>query len=73
MSSQLINCMIFDQEFLDIIVDSLYLRCEQLERLLDMLPCDEYEKALDKCRNALLFYNANLDLLIFKPGDPNDR
>ncbi len=69
MSSQLINCMIFDQELLEIIINGLYLRCEQLERLLDLNPCIEYEKELDKCRYALIFYNANLDLLIFKPGD----
>lgn len=73
MSSQYINCMIFDKELLDFVVDGLILRCEQLEKLLDINPCDEYEKALDKCRNALLFYNANLELLIFKPGDSNDR
>lgn len=72
MSSQLINCMIFDEELLGIILDSLILRCNHLEKLLDINPSDEYEKEYDKCRNALLFYNANLDLLIFKPGDSND-
>lgn len=72
MSSQFINRLIWDKEFLDIVVDVLSLRCVQLEILLDMHPCDEYEKEYVKCRNVLFFYNINLDFLDVLSGDPND-
>lgn len=73
MSRQFINRLIWDKEFLDIVVDVLSLRCVQLEKLLDIHPCDEYEKEYDKCRNVLLFYNINLDFLDVLSGETNDR
>ena len=74
MSSQLINCMIFDEELLNVVCSALVCRVLQLKEDLDLYEFDkEIEEDLERTRKALIFYNANLGILQFKSGDLNDR
>lgn len=73
MISQSINCMIFDEKLLKVVCFALFSRVLQLEDLLELHPKKEIEEDLERTRNALLFYNSNLEIIQFKSGDLNDR
>lgn len=73
MISQSINCMIFDEKLLKVVCSALFSCVLQLEDLLELHPKKEIEEDLERTRNALLFYNSNLEIIQFKSGDLNDR
>lgn len=73
MISQSINCMIFDEKLLEVVCSALFSRVFQLEDLLELHPKKEIEEDLERTRKALLFYNANLEIIQFKSGDIYDR